>query len=122
MKYIAITGADGVGKTTYGLDLISKNKNSRFIECSDILVRILTEIGFDCSRKNLKTRNRMEELGNILRQEYGPDALFSNWWDVDPSVDLVVICGLRMKEEIEFCKRNGWDVHTVTDSGIEINA
>lgn len=122
MKIILISGKAHSGKTKLGEYILkyAKINNLRAIqtEYSKYLKLYAKEIiGYDGSREN-KPRKFLQDLGSYIREDlnqkhFFTDRMLDDFKVYEKFADIVVISDVRLKEEIEDIKNNGYKPITI---------
>lgn len=101
MLIIGITGTLGAGKGTIVDYLISK-RNFKHYSVSDFLKEGLSK------QKRPIDRTSMQNIGNELREKYGPDYITRNLFRIAQKANQnSIIESIRNPKEAEFIKSNG---------------
>lgn len=110
---IGLTGTFAAGKDTVA-EYFEKEKGFEHFSTGAVAVEIAKERGIEPTRDNLR------ELGNTLRDEFGPEFLSRQVMEKKAKTDKVVVTGLRQPGEVKYLKSLG-NFHLVAvDAPIEL--
>jgi dephospho-CoA kinase len=110
---IGLTGTFAAGKDTVA-EYFEKEKSFEHFSTGAIVTDIARERGIEPTRDNLR------ELGNTLRDKYGPDYLSRQAIEKKAKTDKVVITGLRQPGEIKYLQSLGNFYLIAVDAPIEL--
>ncbi len=95
---IGITGRIGAGKET--LTMFLRGKGFRYFETSLLLKEELQK------KRQIITRENMQNMGDKLRKEQGPEILMKMFLEKIDSKEDYIIDSLRNTGEVEFMRKN----------------
>lgn len=108
MQIIGITGTLGAGKGTV-VEYLVKNKNFKHYSVGDYLKQELVKRNLEVNRPNL------QNLGNELREKFGPDYITQKLFsEAESSKQNAIIESIRNPKEAEFIKSHGGKMLAVT--------
>jgi dephospho-CoA kinase len=99
MRVFGLSGRMGSGKDTLA-DILILHGFKKY-EYSDVIKEELDKANMKPTRENLRN------MGNVMRERYGPDVLSKKIYEkiLSDKVENVIVCGIMNIGEVEFFKR-----------------